>query len=99
MSAIRVMLTGDCPLLRSGFRQVLESAGMAVVGSADTAADAIDLLKRAAADVVLLGAVTRHTASDAQEICSAYPSLPVLVLGRVGDAEAIRAALTGGARG
>jgi DNA-binding NarL/FixJ family response regulator len=97
--AIRVMLAGDCPLLRSGFRQVLESAGIAVVGSADTAADAIDLLKSAAADVVVLGAVTRQAASDAQEMCSAHPLVPVLVLGSAGDVEAIRAALMGGARG
>jgi len=26
---VRVMLVGDCPLVRSGFRQVLESAGLA----------------------------------------------------------------------
>jgi DNA-binding NarL/FixJ family response regulator len=97
--AIRVMLTGDCPLLRSGFRQVLESAGIAVVGSANSSADAIELLRRTTADVVVLGAVTRHAASDAEELCGAHPSVPVLVLGRAGDTDAIRAALTGGARG
>lgn len=96
---IRVMLSGDCPLLRSGFRQVLESAGLAVVGSADTAADTIVLLNSAAADVVVLGAVTRDAASDARDLWRAHPSLPVLVLGRADDAEGIRAALTGGAHG
>ena len=98
--AVRVMLAGDCPLLRSGFRQVLETAGIAVVGSVACAADAADLLATVAADVVVVGAVTRHAGGpDAQEIRAAHPSIPVLVLGRADDAEAVRAALSAGARG
>jgi DNA-binding NarL/FixJ family response regulator len=97
---IRVVLAGDCPLLRSGFRQVLESAGITVVGSVNAAADAADLLGTVAADVVVLGGVTRHAGGpDAHEIRAAHPSIPVLVLGRAGDADAVRAALAAGARG
>jgi len=74
---IRVMLAGDCPLLRSGFRQVLETAGIAVVGSVATVADAATLLATVSADVVVVGAVTRHVGGpDAHEIRAAHPSIP-----------------------
>ncbi len=88
---IRVLLAGDCPLLRSGFRQVLEAAGMTVVGSVDSAADAAALLETTAADVVVVGTVTSHgSGADVVEIREAQPSIPLLVLGRSGDAAACR---------
>src|SRR6187401_3285102 len=98
--AIRVLLAGDCPLLRSGFRQVLEAAGMTVVGSVDSMVDAAALLKAVTADVVVVGTVTTHgDGADTREIREAHPSIPLLVLGRWGDAEGVRAALAAGARG
>jgi DNA-binding NarL/FixJ family response regulator len=97
---IRVMLAGDCPLLRSGFRQVLEAAGMTVVGSVDTAAEAADILAAATADVVIVGLVTGHAGgAGAREIRAALPRIPLLVLGRAGDVDGVRAALAAGARG
>jgi len=97
---IRVMLAGDCPLLRSGFRQVLEAAGVAVVGSVATASEAAALLAAVPADVVVVGNVTRHEGgADAREIRAAHPAIPLLVLGGSGDADAVRAALAAGARG
>jgi DNA-binding NarL/FixJ family response regulator len=96
---IRVMLAGDCPLLRSGFRQVLEAAGVTVVGSVDTAAEAADLLATMTADVVIVGELTRHGGADAQHLRAAHPAIPLLVLGRSGDVEGVRAALAAGARG
>ena len=97
---IRVMLAGDCPLLRSGFRQVLEAAGVAVVGSVATASEAAGLLATVTADVVVVGNVTRdESGADAQEIHVAHPAIPVLVLGRSGDGDGVRAALAAGARG
>src|SRR6187402_2473781 len=97
---IRVMLAGDCPLLRSGFRQVLEAAGMTVVGSVDSVADAAALLEALPADVIVVGTVTSHgSGADVDKIREAHPSLPLLVLGRSGDADGVRAALGAGARG
>lgn len=97
---IRVMLAGDCPLLRSGFRQVLEAAGMTVIGSVDSAADAAALLETMSADVVVVGTVTSHgSGADVLEIREAHPSIPLLVLGRSGDADGVRVALGAGARG
>jgi len=97
---VRVMLVGDCPLVRSGFRQVLESAGLAVVASVATAVDAVAQLRTTPADVVVVGAVTRHGgAAEAREVRSCHPGTPVLVLGRSGDIVGVRAALAAGARG
>ena len=97
---IRVMLAGDCPLLRSGFRQVLEAAGVAVVGSVATATEAAGLLATVPADIVVVGNVTRHECgADTREIRAAHPAVQVLVLGRSDDADAVRAALAAGARG
>jgi DNA-binding NarL/FixJ family response regulator len=97
---VRVLLAGDCPLLRSGFRQVLEAAGMTVVGSVDSPADVAALLETTAADVIVVGTVTSHGSdADAREILEAHPSIPLLVLGRTNDADGVRAALAAGARG
>jgi len=99
-SGIRVVLAGDCPLLRSGFRQVLEAAGVAVVGSVATATEAAGLLATVPADIVVVGNVTRHECgADTREIRAAHPAVQVLVLGRSDDADAVRAALAAGARG
>ena len=96
---IRVVLVGDCPLLRSGFRQVLDAAGIPVVGNVDTAADAAVLLRGVAADVIVLGAVTGCRAADVKAIRAAKASIPLLVLGPSDDADSVRAALAAGARG
>jgi DNA-binding NarL/FixJ family response regulator len=97
---IRVMLVGDCPLVRSGFKQVLESSGLVVVGSVADSVEAASLRRTTTVDFVVVGAVTRHAAvGDAREIVSCHPSMPLLVLGRSGDARAVRAALDAGARG
>ena len=97
---VRVMLVGDCPLVRSGFSQVLSSAGIAVVASVATAVEAAGLLRSVPADVVVLGAVTRHAgAAETREIRSCHPATAVLVLGRSGDGVAVRAALAAGAQG
>jgi DNA-binding NarL/FixJ family response regulator len=97
---VRVMLVGDCPLVRSGFRQVLESAGLTVVANVATAIEAVAVLRTVAVDAIVVGAVTHHGgAADAREIRSCHPSAPVLVLGRSGDVVAVRGALDAGARG
>jgi DNA-binding NarL/FixJ family response regulator len=97
---VRVMLVGDCPLVRSGFRQLLESAGLGVVASVATAIEAIAVLRTVTADAIVIGSVTRHGgAAETREIRSIHPSAPVLVLGRSGDVVAVRTALAAGARG
>jgi DNA-binding NarL/FixJ family response regulator len=97
---VRVMLVGDSPLVRSGFSQVLSSAGIAVVASVATAVEAASLLRHVPADVVVVGAGTRYAgAAETREIRSCDPATAVLVLGRSGDGVAVRAALAAGAQG
>ena len=55
---MRVALVGDWPLVRSGFRQVLQSAGIGVIASVADAADALTALRRVGADVVVVSALT-----------------------------------------
>jgi DNA-binding NarL/FixJ family response regulator len=53
--AIRVVLVDDQELLRTGFRMILDAQqDMVVVGEAANGADALELLARARADVVLM---------------------------------------------
>jgi DNA-binding NarL/FixJ family response regulator len=55
VSVIRVLLADDQPLLRGGFRVLLESAGdIAVVGEAGTGREAVELARTTRADVVLM---------------------------------------------
>jgi DNA-binding NarL/FixJ family response regulator len=97
---LRVMLVGDCPLVRSGFRQLLESAGLVVVGSVATAIEAAGVLRDRPADVLVVGAVTRHGgAAETGELKSLHPGVPILVLGSSHDMVGVRAALDAGARG
>ena len=55
---MRVTLVGDWPLVRSGFRQVLQSAGIGVIASVADAADAANVLRRVGADAVVVSALT-----------------------------------------
>ena len=52
---VRVVLVDDQALIRAGFRAIVESADdLEVVGEADNGAEAIDLIRAARADVVLM---------------------------------------------
>jgi DNA-binding NarL/FixJ family response regulator len=52
---IRVLLADDQPLLRAGFRVLVDTApDMAVVGEAATGREAVDLARQTRADVVLM---------------------------------------------
>jgi DNA-binding NarL/FixJ family response regulator len=52
---IRVVLVDDQALLRAGFRAIIESADdLEVVGECDDGADALDVIRNARADVVLM---------------------------------------------
>lgn len=62
---MRVTLVGDWPLVRSGFRQLLQSAGIGVIASVADAAEAANVLRRGClglsqvADADLIEAVRR----------------------------------------
>ena len=52
---VRVVLVDDQALIRAGFRAIIDSAAdLEVVGEADDGADALDVIREARADVVLM---------------------------------------------
>jgi len=100
--AVRIVLVGRQPLLRAGFRVVLEGqADLHVVGEAGDEVEAIDLARRLLPDVVLVDLQNpRHdriTATGA--IVDAGPAVRVLVLTADGPDDhlvnGIRAGVTG----
>ena len=97
---MRVTLVGDWPLVRSGFRQVLQSAGIGVIASVADAADASSVLRRLGVDVVVVSALTCQAGVSAtRKIAAIDPRLPVLVLGRCADPHSVQRVLDAGARG
>ena len=97
---MRVTLVGDWPLVRSGFRQVLQSAGIGVIASVAEAADAAQALRRVGADAVVVSALTCDAGvADTRAILALDPRLPVLVLGRCAEPHSVQRVLDAGARG
>jgi len=97
---MRVTLVGDWPLVRSGFRQVLQSAGIGVIASVADAAEASTVLRRVGADAVVVSALTCQAGvSNRRKIAALDPQLPVLVLGRCADPHSVQRVIDAGARG
>ena len=97
---MRVTLVGDWPLVRSGFRQVLQSAGIGVIASVADAAEASTVLRRVGADAVVVSALTCQAGvSNTRKIAALDPRLPVLVLGRCADSHSVQRVIDAGARG
>lgn len=97
---MRVALVGDWPLVRSGFRQVLQSAGIGVIASVADADDASSVLHRLGADAVVVSALTGQAGvSNTRKIAAIHSRLPVLVLGRCADPHSVQRVLDAGARG
>jgi DNA-binding NarL/FixJ family response regulator len=100
ISSMRVALVGDWPLVRSGFRQVLQAAGIGVVASVADAADASTVLRRVGADAVVVSALTCEAGvSNTHKLAELDPSLRVLVLGRCADPHSVQRVLDAGACG
>ncbi|MFI5142970.1 MAG: response regulator transcription factor, partial [Thermoanaerobaculales bacterium] len=100
--AIRIVIVEDHPVVRKGLRAVLGGqSDMTVVGEAASAAEAVALLAREPADVVVLD-LRLPDASGTEGIAAllaARPGSRILVLsswGRPGD---VRSALDAGAAG
>jgi DNA-binding NarL/FixJ family response regulator len=99
-AAMRVTLVGDWPLVRSGFRQVLQSAGIGVIASVSDAGEAAHVLRRVGADAVVVSALTCDAGvADTRTIVELDPRLPVLVLGRCAEPHSVQRVLDAGARG
>ena len=101
-SPIRVVVVDDQPLIRAGFAMVLAAQGdIEVVGEAENGADALRLLARTEADVVIMD--IRMPVMDGVEATGRLSRLPdgprVLVLTTFDTDEDAFAALQAGASG
>jgi DNA-binding NarL/FixJ family response regulator len=98
MSKLRVLIADDQPLMRAGFRAVLEATGeMEVVGEAGDGNDAIAAARALKPDVILMD--IRMPNLDGIEAIRQLPTNRVLVLTTFGLDEYIVEALRAGASG
>lgn len=99
---IRVLLVDDHELFRSSLRARLEREdGIAPVGEAGTAEQAVVMTRALHPDVVLLDLLMPRTSGhDAiPELLEAYPSTNVLVVSSQTQPSSVRRAVAAGARG
>jgi DNA-binding NarL/FixJ family response regulator len=98
MSRTRVLIVDDQPLLRAGFKSVLEASGQVdVVGEAATGVEAIEQARRLDPDVVLMD--VRMPDMDGIQATRRMPQQKVLILTTFGLDEYIIEALRAGASG
>ena len=98
MTRLRVVIADDQPMMRAGFKAVLEATGdIEVVAEASTGAEAVAAAKRHAPDVVLMD--IRMPEMDGIEATRRLPRQRVLILTTFGLDEYIIAALRAGASG
>jgi DNA-binding NarL/FixJ family response regulator len=100
--AIRVVLAEDQPMVRAGFRALLDSRPeIEVVGEAATGQEALTRVPLARPDVAILD--VRLESGDGIEVCrdlrSAMPDLACLMLTSFADDEAMYASVMAGAAG
>ncbi len=102
MNPVRVLVVDDHQLFREGVRALLGSLpGTLVVGEADCGADAIELARTLAPDVVLMDVqMTDMNGLEAtRRILAAQPGVGIIVVTMFDDDETVFAAMRAGARG
>jgi DNA-binding NarL/FixJ family response regulator len=102
MSATRVLLVDDHPLVREGLRARLAAvAGIEVVGEAGDAAQAFEQVDALRPDLVLMdvGMKQVNGIELTARLRERYPALQVLMLSMYGSPEYVHRALAAGARG
>jgi DNA-binding NarL/FixJ family response regulator len=98
----RVLIVDDHPVFRDGLAGLLATlGGLDVVGSVSTAEDAVETVRIAAPDVVLMDLnLPRSSGVDAtRQVLDLAPGTAVLIITMVDDDDSVIAALRAGARG
>ncbi len=99
---IRVILVDDHPVVRSGIKRLLENVNdIKIVGEADTGQQALDLIEKVEADMVLLDMELPDMPGTrvAQAIKENHPGLKILSLSAHDDSVYVRQVLELGAAG
>lgn len=102
MSAIRVILVDDHPVVRNGIRELLKSANdIEIVGEADNGEMALRVVEEAAADVLLLDMELPDIPGTqvALHVKKSHPGLKILSLSAHDDSIYVRQVLELGASG
>jgi DNA-binding NarL/FixJ family response regulator len=101
VTSLRLVLVDDQELVRSGFRLILERAGFEVVGEAGDGLEAIDVVRAAGPDVVLMDVrMPRLDGIEAtRRLVAEQPDLRVLALTTFDLDEYVYAAVRAGASG
>jgi DNA-binding NarL/FixJ family response regulator len=99
--AQRVVVVDDQELVRSGFRLILERAGVEVIGEAGDGLEALDVVRKLLPDVVLMDVrMPRLDGIEAtRRLVSELPDLKVLALTTFDLDEYVYAAVRAGASG
>src|SRR5882757_92489 len=98
MTSLQVVIADDQPMMRAGFKAVLEASGkVAVVAEAGTGEEAVELAKAHSPDVVLMD--IRMPGMNGIEATRQLPRQRVLILTTFGLDEYIIEALRAGASG
>jgi DNA-binding NarL/FixJ family response regulator len=102
MSAIRILVVDDHEIVRDGLEWMLGAeAGFEVVAGAETAAEAMELIRSSSPDVVLLDIhlPDRSGLEALRDMRAGYPDVPVVILTMSDDPEYVEEAVRAGAVG
>jgi len=100
--SIALLILDEHPVLRAGVRTLLESEdGVQVVAEADSVDQAVDLIRAAPPDVVLMdvGEASAHTVEDMRRLGREVPDGAIVVFAGRDDDEDVYRAVVGGAAG
>jgi DNA-binding NarL/FixJ family response regulator len=99
---VRVLVADDHPLFRQGLRSAIDGGdGIAVVGEAETGAEAVERTLELQPDVVVMDVQMpeQNGIEATREIVAQSPHVAVLVLTMFEDDDSVFAAMRAGARG
>jgi len=101
MNPVRVLVIDDHPVYRRGMASLLEASGCLVVGEGASAAEAAELARRLAPDVILmdLGLPDGSGVDATGRITGSDPAVRVVVVTMHDDEGSVRRALAAGAAG